>query len=263
MARMEATARPLRIGHLYPDLMKIYGDLGNVIALRNRAAWRNIPVEVVELGEGSWDAREVDIFFIGGGQDLDQSRMYLDLLGKRSQLVSAVTSGAAILAVCGGYQLLGHAYSDAHGKVLEGIGLIDGTTTAGEGRWIGNVVVEAGEALGLGPVPLAGFENHGGNTWLGSGVAPLGRVLVGGGNNGVDGTEGAVQGNVIGTYLHGSFLPRNPRVADWLLAAGLRHRDKAWIGPLADLDDTVELAAQRSAVAIAMAEKGRKAVARA
>ncbi len=256
--------RPLRIGHLYPDAMNIYGDIGNVRAMEQRARWRGIEVEVVPIQEGPADLRACDILFMGGGQDRDQSRIFEDFATtKRDSLSSSIAEGAAILAVCGGYQLLGHAYVDADGRELEGLGLLDLRSSAGSDRWIGNVVVEANPQLGLDPSTLVGFENHGGRTHLGPGLTPLGRVVVGGGNNGDDGGEGVLHGRVIGTYLHGSLLPKNPALTDWLLAAGLAHRDgRADPTPLTPLDDSVEAAAHRRALDLAMAERGRAPVPR-
>ncbi len=258
------TTRPLRIGHLYPDAMNIYGDIGNVRTLTQRARWRDIPVEVVGIDAGPADLQTCDILFMGGGQDRDQSRIFEDFTKhKRTALANAIDDGAAVLAVCGGYQVLGHAYVDADGTELEGLGLLDLRSSAGHDRWIGNVVVEASESLHLQPQTLVGFENHGGRTYLGSALQPLGRVVVGGGNNGEDGGEGVLAGRVIGTYLHGSLLPKNPALADWLLAAGLAHRDGAADArPLPPLDDAAELAAHRRALDLASAERGRAPVPR-
>jgi lipid II isoglutaminyl synthase (glutamine-hydrolysing) len=256
--------RPLRIGHLYPDSLNIYGDIGNVRALERRAMWRGVEVETLPIHDGPADLAACDLLFMGGGQDRDQSRIFRDFTEhKRRALGDAVQQGTAILAVCGGYQLLGHSYVDADGKELEGLGLLDLRSSAGHDRWIGNVVVEADPALHLQPSTLVGFENHGGRTYLGAALKPLGRVRVGGGNNGEDGGEGVLAGRVIGTYLHGSLLPKNPHLTDWLLAAGLAHRDGAADPrPLSPLDDGVEMAAHRRALEIAGAERGRAPVPR-
>ena len=256
--------RPLRIGHLYPEALNIYGDIGNVRAMQQRARWRGIEVEVVPIEAGSADVAGCDILFMGGGQDRDQSRIFRDFTEyKRDDLTRAVGEGVAILAVCGGYQLLGHVYVDADGNELEGLGLLDLRSSAGHDRWIGNVVVEAAPELDLHPATLVGFENHGGRTWLGPGLRPLGRVVVGGGNNGEDGGEGVLAGRVIGTYLHGSLLPKNPALTDWLISAGVAHRDgKAEPASLTPLDDTVEMEAHRRALDLAMAEQGRAPVPR-
>ena len=258
------STRPLRIGHLYPDAMNIYGDIGNVRAMQQRARWHGVEVEVVPIEQGPADLEACDILFMGGGQDRDQSRIFEDFTDhKRTGMERAVAGGVAVLAVCGGYQLLGHSYTDADGKRLEGLGILDLTSSAGHDRWIGNVLVEASPELGLQPTTLVGFENHGGRTWLGSGLRPLGRVVVGGGNNGEDGGEGVLSGRVVGTYLHGSLLPKNPALTDWLIAAGLAHRDgRPDPEPLAPLDDRVEQEAHRRAEQLAMAERGRAPVPR-
>ncbi|MFN2568819.1 MAG: type 1 glutamine amidotransferase [Candidatus Dormibacteria bacterium] len=247
------------MAHLYPDGMNLYGDIGNVRTLEQRARWRGIKVELAGVGAGPTDLADFDLIFFGGGQDRDQSRIFRDFADhKRDSLVRAVDEGAAVLAVCGGYQLLGHSYIDADGRVLDGLGLLDIRSTAGDDRWIGNVIVESQVSMGLTPHTIVGFENHGGRTILGGSLTPLGRVVVGGGNNGYDGGEGVVSGTVVGTYLHGSLLPKNPSRADWLLAAALAHRDGR-PAVLEPLDDDLELVAHERAVAIAMAERGRRA----
>ena len=228
----------LTIGWLYPDLMNIYGDRGNILTLCRRAEWRGVHARVLELGKGpATGIAAVDVFFFGGGQDREQSLIYDDLLESKSvHLAQAVHDGAAVLAVCGGYQLLGHYYQTATGERLPGIGLLDVHTDAGHRRCIGDVVVEADASLGLRQPTLVGFENHSGRTFLGQGLRPLGRVLRGSGNNGEDGTEGVAHGNLFGTYLHGSLLPKNPHLADLILERALCRR-------LEPLDDTLELAA--------------------
>ena len=229
------------VGWLYPDLMNIYGDRGNILTLLRRAEWHGYETTVVELGRGSTTQMvDVDVFFFGGGQDREQALIYDDLREfKQASLQRAVQNGAQILAVCGGYQLLGHYYQTADGKRYDGIGLIDVRTEAGKRRFIGDVVVQA-EIEGLSPSTLVGFENHSGRTFLGPKAKPLGRVLQGHGNNGADRREGCVQGGVIGTYMHGSLLPKNPHLADHLIAAALRRRGA---GALSHLDDSAELAA--------------------
>jgi CobQ-like glutamine amidotransferase family enzyme len=233
----------LTIGWLYPDLMNIYGDRGNVLTLLNRARWRGLEASVVELGKGSTrGVEEVDVFFFGGGQDREQGLVYEDLVEhKAAPLVEAVERGAVVLAVCGGYQLLGHAYQTVDGQRLPGVGLLDVHTVAGPKRCIGDVVVEADPGLGLRPSTLVGFENHSGRTFLGAGARPLGRLRHGHGNNGADGTEGAFSGSFFGTYLHGSLLPKNPHLADLLIERALRRR-------LDPLDDGLELSAHAQIV---------------
>ena len=229
------------VGWLYPDLMNIYGDRGNILTLLKRAEWHGLEPKIVELGRGASDQmKDVDVFFFGGGQDREQALIYDDLREhKQASLTQAVAAGAQILAVCGGYQLLGHYYQTADGERYDGIGLIDVKTEAGKKRFIGDVVVES-SIEGLSPRTLVGFENHSGRTFLGPNARPLGRVLEGKGNNGSDHTEGCVQGGIIGTYLHGSLLPKNPHLADHLIGQAVRRRDGA---SLSSLDDGPELAA--------------------
>jgi len=233
--------RTFTVGWLYPDLMNIYGDRGNILTLVKRAEWRGLEANVLELGRGATDQMDdVDVFFFGGGQDREQALIYDDLREfKQDSLQRAVGNGAQVLAVCGGYQLLGHYYQTADGERYDGIGLIDARTEAGKKRFIGDVVVRT-EIEGLTPSTLVGFENHSGRTFLGSGAKPLGKVIEGKGNNGSDRTEGCVQGGIIGTYMHGSLLPKNPHLADHLIAGALRRRGG---GALSHLDDSAELAA--------------------
>ena len=229
------------VGWLYPDLMNIYGDRGNILTLLRRAEWHGFEASVVELGRGAaTQMDEVDVFFFGGGQDREQALIYNDLREfKQASLQRAVESGAQVLAVCGGYQLLGHYYQTGDGERYDGIGLIDVRTEAGKKRFIGDVVVLSA-IDGLTPSTLVGFENHSGRTFLGPNAKPLGKVLKGHGNNGSDHQEGCVQGGVIGTYMHGSLLPKNPHLADHLIAGALRRRGG---GALSHLDDSAELAA--------------------
>jgi CobQ-like glutamine amidotransferase family enzyme len=235
-------AEALRVCALYPELMSIYADRGNLLFLRRRCEWRRIGFELTasDLGEPV-DPRQADLFYIGGGQDRDQRLCAFDLAEvKRDGLHAAAARGAALLAVCGGYQLLGHSY-ELGDETLPGVGLVDlRTVRSDEPRLIGNVAIEV-ELDGARRV-LAGFENHGGRTHLGPGAEPLGRVLRGHGNNGEDGFEGVRAGNAIGTYLHGPLLPKNAWLADWLIERAL-HRDE----PLAPLDDALEAAAHAEA----------------
>ena len=229
------------IGWLYADLMNIYGDRGNILTLLKRAEWRGLESNVIELGRGrATNMDDVDVFFFGGGQDREQALIYDDLRQfKQEALQDATADGAQILAVCGGYQLLGHYYQTADGQRFDGIGMLDVKTEAGKKRFIGDVVVET-NLEDVSPSTLVGFENHSGRTFLGANAKPLGTVLVGKGNNGSDKTEGAVQGNIIGTYLHGSLLPKNPHLADHIIGRALRRRGDA---ALSALDDSEELAA--------------------
>ena len=234
-------ARPkLRVLALYPELMNIYADRGNIQVLRARCEWRGIGFRLGAASVGEpVEPDAYDLFYIGGGQDRDQAAVARDMVAtKRAALHAAVDRGAVVLAVCGGYQLLGHGYRLGE-EELPGIGLVDLHTVRGDGeRLIGNCAIEAD--LGSGRRVIAGFENHGGRTFLGGGERPLGRVLRGHGNNGRDGTEGVRRHNVVGTYLHGPLLPKNAWLADRLieLALGI---------DLAPLDDALENAAHASA----------------
>ena len=211
----------LRVCALYPDLMNIYADRGNIAVLRARCEWRGIGFE---LGAASMresvDPDAWDLLYMGGGQDRDQAAVAVDMVEtKRDALHAAADRGAVVLAVCGGYQLLGHSYAMGDDE-LPGVGLVDLRTVRESGpRLIGNCAIEAD--LGTGPRVIAGFENHGGRTYLGEGAQPLGRVLKGHGNNGKDGFEGVRSGNVIGTYLHGPLLPKNVWLADRLIELAL------------------------------------------
>ena len=239
-------ATRLRLVHLYGDLMNLYGDRGNIIVFQRRSAWRGIDLEVVDVSVGDEvDPASSDLFFFGGGQDREQDTVSRDLLaGNGRAICRAVEDGAALLAVCGGYQLLGHSFRSAEGTEIPGVGLFDAHTIAGARRMVGNLLVQ--DALDKGR-SLVGFENHSGRTYLGSGVEPLGRVLVGHGNNGEDRLEGARYRAAIGTYLHGPVLPKNPWLADWLLLAAL-HRRFGADATLPPLDDSAEVAAHNAVV---------------
>ena len=218
----------LRVCALYPDLMNIYADRGNLLMLERRCVWRGIEWRLHESGLGEPLRDEHDLYYIGGGQDADQRRCAGDLLEhKAAALHAAAARGAVVLGVCGGYQLLGHSY-ELGAETIPGIGLLDLHTVRADGpRLIGNVAVQSAEGM------IAGFENHGGRTQLGSGQEPLGRVLRGHGNDGHSGFEGARRANVIGTYVHGPLLPKNSWLCDWLTARALGV-DPAALGPLAD-----------------------------
>lgn len=236
----------LRVLSLYPDQMNIYADRGNIVFLQRRCEWRGIDFVHAGAGPGeAVDAGAHDLFYIGGGQDRDQRMVAADMVAtKRAALAAAVDDGAALLAVCGGYQLLGHSYQLGE-ETLPGLGLADLETVREEGpRLIGNVAIEA--QLDGAPRLLAGFENHGGRTYLGPGSEALGRVVNGFGNNGGDGLEGVRRDNMIGTYLHGPLLPKNAWLADHLieLALGRRYGERPALEPL---DDTFEAAAHASA----------------
>ncbi len=233
--------RVVRVCALYPEVMNIYADRGNLLLLERRCAWRGIGFAVTAASFGeAVDPGAHDLFYLGGGQDRDQLLCARDLVAtKREALHAAAGRGALVLGVCGGFQLLGHGYG-----AMPGVGLVDVRTERGEGpRLIGNVAIEV-ELPGLdGPRVLAGFENHAGRTALGAGEAPLGRVLRGHGNDGRSGWEGVVRDGVVGTYLHGPLLPKNAWFADWLIARALGVAP----GSLAPLDDALEDAAHASA----------------
>jgi len=223
--------------------MNIYADRGNLLLLERRCHWRGIEFTLRSSGLGEQlDPGAADLLYVGGGQDRDQKLCALDLASvKREAIHEAARRGATILAVCGGYQLLGHSYQLGE-ETLPGVGLVDLHTVRADGpRLIGNVAIEVELEPGQRRV-LAGFENHGGRTQLGPGAQPLGRVLRGHGNNSHDGFEGVRAGNVIGTYLHGPLLPKNAWFADWLIATALGRQE-----PLAALDDELEAAAHRDA----------------
>lgn len=242
----------LRIAFLYPELMNIYGDRGNILALSRRAQWRGIDVRVdkVSLGD-TIDSGFYDFYFFGGGQDKQQIAVSHDLQGQKgAALKEAVERGAVVLSVCGGYQLLGRYYRPFDAEDLSGVGLFDAHTDAGSTRYIGNVLVDC---LLPGVGTIVAFENHSGCTYLGPDCKPLGRSIIGGGNNGEDGTEGAVYKHAYGCYLHGSLLPKNPRLADLLLSQALSRRH----GPveLRPLDDQSEMLAHAGATARAKATR--------
>ncbi len=242
----------LRVCALYPDLMNIYADRGNLLVLERRCAWRGIDFELSSSGLGEeLDGEAHELFYIGGGQDRDQRLCAEDLIeNKRAGLKRAADRDAVVLGVCGGYQLLGHSYI-LGGEEIEGVGLLDVTTVREVGpRLIGNVAIEVSLGDGYGAPHtevLAGFENHGGRTHLAGGQAALGRVLAGRGNDGHSRLEGARSHNTIGTYLHGPLLPKNVWFADWLIARALGPQAP----PLAPLDDRLEqqthLSARRAA----------------
>ncbi len=268
----------LRLAYLYPDHMNVYGDRGNVIALAQRCAWRSIPLEVIPIQPGdAVDWTTFDLAFFGGGQDSGQALIAADLLERHGpQLRAAIDDGLVLLAICGGYQLLGHYFLTHTGERLLGLGALDVHTVGGKQRLIGNIVVEVDlAALERDPAPaapvaplrrafnlakprlaadsaattirLVGFENHSGRTYHGAGVRPFGRVLVGHGDNSDDRAGGAVYHNTIGCYLHGSLLPKNPQLTDYLIHQALCRRFGATTH-LPDLEATLELRAQQTLV---------------
>ena len=231
----------LKICHLYPDVLNLYGDRGNVMCMERRLRWRGIDVEVTKLPIGEQRSLTgADLVFIGGGQDFEQQVLLEDLhRGKDREIRAAIADGIPFLTICGGYQMLGHYYETYDGKRCDFIGALDLYTVGSKKRMIGNYKFQCGQESGGSLV--VGFENHSGQTRLGSGVQPLGRVLAGFGNNGEDHTEGARYLNVFGTYSHGPLLPKNPAFCDFLLQTALERKyGKAELAPL---DDAAELAA--------------------
>ena len=228
----------LKICHMYPDVLNLYGDRGNILTLRRRLEWRGVGASVTELPIGAQsDLTAFDLIFIGGGQDFEQETLLDDLhRGKDVSLKSAIDDGVAVLAICGGYQMLGNYYETHDGQRCDFIGAIDLYTVGGERRMIGNYLFQCGAESGGSTV--VGFENHSGRTYLGSGVKALGKVLAGYGNNGEDGTEGVRFKNVFGTYSHGPLLPKNPALCDTILQIALERKYGA--AALEPLDDTAE-----------------------
>jgi CobQ-like glutamine amidotransferase family enzyme len=248
----------IRVGHLYPDYLNIYADRGNIAVLTRRAALRGHELVVTSIGmRDAIVPGEHDLYYVGGGQDREQMLVADDLAAKGEPLKDAVLAGgAALLAVCGGYQLLGRGYRGFHGEDMPGVGLLPADTVAGERRMIGDVLLECELEPGVRHT-LAGFENHAGRTRLDSGAAPLGRVVAGFGNDGESGFEGARVGRAIGTYLHGPLLPRNPWLADWLLEQALAHRTGGEPPRLEPLADELEARAHDVSAERARARGGR------
>lgn len=246
----------LRIAHLYADLMNIYGDFGNIIALRRRCEWRGITAVVHQVSIGDKiDPAYYDFYFFGGGQDWQQNVVAEDLKGQKTpDLLAAKANKAVFLAICGGYQLLGQYYQPFAGEKLIGAGIFDAYTRASSKRMIQNLVTELDFKIVQtlspispeSPLTLVGFENHSGQTFLGPNARPLGKVLIGDGNNGEDKTEGAIDGTAFGCYLHGSLLPKNPHFADYLLSLALKRRYGDM--ELQKLDNTIEYKAHQNAI---------------
>ena len=235
--------RQIRLAHLYPKMLNIYGDLGNVLTIKKRCEWRDIEITIDEIDIGD-PMSEHDIYFIGGGQDIQQIAVAKELRKNKEFLVNEQNKNAVFLAICGGYQLLGNYYQPHDGERLEGIGLLDVNTVAGSNRFIGNVTAEVDY---LKKKTLVGFENHSGFTYLNGKTKPISHVIIGKGNNGKDGTEGARYKNVFGTYLHGSFLPKNPHFADYLIELALQKKYGVEM-ELESLDDSLEYYAHASVV---------------
>ena len=241
----------LKICHLYPDILNLYGDRGNVLCMERRLSWRGIGVQTEGVGIGQkLDASEYDLFFIGGGQDFEQEVLLSDLAGeKTAQIKAAVEDEKPVLAICGGYQMLGQYYKTHDGRQCDFTGALELYTVGSDERMIGNYLFTCGE---LGGEAVVGFENHSGKTYLGQSVRPMGTVLSGFGNNGEDKTEGARYKNVFATYSHGCLLPKNPKLCDLILRTALE-RKYGEAPELPPLDDALELAAHT-----AMCERLRK-----
>lgn len=226
----------LTVCHLYPDLLNLYGDRGNVIAFLQRCKWRNIPVKLLEVNlNEDVDFSQVDFLFLGGGSDREQNLMATDLVNRKSLLKKAIEDEMVVLSICGGYQLLGQYYRTLEGDEIPGLQILDHYTVAGESRLIGNVAIEMN--INNETIKITGFENHAGKTYLGE-IKPLGKVLTGYGNNGTDGTEGARYKNVFCSYLHGPLLPKNSNLTDYLIELAMRRRGINQ--PLLCLDDSFE-----------------------
>lgn len=239
------TKLKLNIAHLYPELLNIYGDMGNIYAIKKRCEWRNISAEVYNINQGADINPDLfDIYFIGGGQDKQQIDVAKEMQKQKENLKQAAENNAVMLAICGGYQLLGKYYLPNKGEKLEGIGILNAYTIAGNKRFIGNVTVKSNF---LSPETIVGFENHSGLTYLEEGTTPIGKVITGNGNNGKDLTEGARYKNVFGTYLHGSLLPKNPQFADYLIKLALNKKYNCEI-ELDKLDDSIENTAHKEAI---------------
>ena len=247
----------LVVAHLYPEYLNIYADRGNLAVLVERARLREIDMSVVAVGVGDPTPVDgVDVYYVGGGQDREQAAIAPDLAARGTDLTRAVAGGAVLLAVCGGYQLLGRFYRDRSGAEQPGAGVFPLHTIAGDRRMIGDVLIECELEPGLTTV-VAGFENHAGRTILAENATPLGRVVAGFGNDGESGYEGCRLGNAIGTYLHGPLLPRNPRLADWLIARAMEFRTGE-PQELTDLPDGFEREAHALAADRARSRRGRR-----
>jgi len=237
----------LKICHLYPDVLNLYGDRGNIICMQKRLEWRGIDAHVTELPIGqNADFTEFDLFFIGGGQDFEQEVLASDLFdtGKAKSMREAVADGKVFLAICGGYQMMGNYYKTWDGQQCDFVGAVDIYTIGDKERMIGDYAFECTPESGGSAV--IGFENHSGKTYLGEGVSALGTVIKGFGNNGQDKTEGCRHKNFFGTYSHGPLLPKNPELADFILKTALER--KYGFSTLQPLDDTAELAAHNSVI---------------
>jgi hypothetical protein len=250
----------LIIGYLYPDLMNIYGDTGNIICLQKRCEWRGIEVEVKNISLGDKIKKsDCDLYFFGGGQDQSQNEVAKDLKTKAKILKGEAERGVPFLSICGGYQLLGEYYQPFEGEKLEGVGIFPAFTKASNNRMIGNIIIKltansfqstdskSDSWRLIAEDSIIGFENHSGKTYLKEGAKPLGKVIKGFGNNGEDQTEGCIYKNSIGCYMHGSLLPKNPNLADWLIQKALEIKYEEKIS-LNSLNDDLENQAHDSTI---------------
>lgn len=247
----------IRVGHLYPEYLNIYADRGNIAVFERRARLRGHELAISSIGLGDpLGPGDHDLLYIGGGQDREQMMVAPDLAARTTALTAAVERGTAVLAVCGGYQLLGRGYRGRDGVWMPGASVLPLETVAGETRMIGNVLLECELEEGR-TLRVAGFENHAGRTILDPEARPLGRVIAGHGNDGSSGNEGCVVGRAIGTYLHGPLLPRNPELADTILSWAIAHASGSDPQPLAPLPDELEHAAHAVAAARARSRSWR------
>ena len=235
------TQKTINVLHLYPNSMNIYGDMGNVLTIKRRLEWHGYQPNVIGYNQGDEFPAEVDIIIGGGGQDSGQLAVQDDLIKIKDQIQELATRGAPMLVICGLYQLFGHRFLTGDGTEIKGIGLLDVDTIAGSERMIGNIITDSDD-FG----PIVGFENHSGKTTLGPNATPLAKVRLGAGNNGQDETEGARQHNIIGSYLHGSLLPRNPKIADWLIEKAVINRYGQF--KAAGIDDSIATKARQTAL---------------
>jgi CobQ-like glutamine amidotransferase family enzyme len=250
----------IRVAHLYPPYLNIYADRGNIAVLERRAALRGHTLDVTEVEPGSSvDFEAADLVYVGGGQDREQAMIAPDLAARADAIAAAVDQGTALLAVCGGYQLLGRGYRGRDGTFLPGTGLFPHVTDAGETRMIGDILLDCALEPDRPSISVAGFENHAGRTRLDPGATPLGRVVAGYGNDGESGLEGCLVRHAIGTYLHGPLLPRNPQLADTVLRWALEHRVGGPIDDLPPLPDVHEQHAHAVSASRARSRGGRPA----
>jgi len=233
----------LTLAHLYPDLLNMYSDMGNIICLQKRCQWRGIDLKIIPVSIGkTFDEKDIDLVYGGGGQDRYQAVLCQDLLKKKAELKKAAANGLPMLATCATYQLFGHYFKSKDGQTMPGISIFDSYTIGSDIRKIGNIVIKS-VLFGK----IVGFENHSGNTFVKGQTKPLGKVLIGFGNNGQDGFEGAVYKNVLGSYLHGPILTKNVQLADWLIKTSLERKYKKEID-LQPLDDRLEQLTHQKAI---------------